>query len=163
MLPLLKKNVKYIVIHHSESTGGDVLFIRKIHVDDNGWSDVGYHYVIPNGKKNGDWGAGQDGALQTGRPRKYIGAHARGYNTESLGICLIGRFGEHNPTKAQISRLINLCVALCKEYQLPASAIVGHYKLCNTDCPAKNMKRLLPIIRIVVKWLLKKRRAGKST
>lgn len=40
---------------------------------------IGYHYVI-----------GRDGTVFTGRHVDEIGAHAKGYNQRSIGICLVG-------------------------------------------------------------------------
>ena len=45
----------------------------------NGWSDIGYHYVIR-----------LDGELETGRPIDKVGAHVKGHNKDSIGICYIG-------------------------------------------------------------------------
>ena len=47
--------------------------IRKWHVEDNGWDDVGYHYIIK-----------RDGTLQTGRDESMVGSHARQVNGTSL-------------------------------------------------------------------------------
>jgi len=154
------QKVKYIVIHHSESTGGSTDFIRYLHVDRNGWSDIGYHYIITNGRKNGNWKAGEDGEIHIGRDIKYMGAQARGHNHESVGICLIGSFKEEIPTGRQMGALIDLCSRLCYDYELPVAAILGHKDMpkCNTDCPEYNLYRALPYIRRVVEfnlWLRK--------
>lgn len=44
-----------------------------------GFAAIGYHFVIR-----------QDGTVEPGRPLDHEGAHARGYNDESVGICLVG-------------------------------------------------------------------------
>lgn len=53
--------------------------IRRYHVDHRKWSDIGYHYVIR-----------LDGSLEEGRPLYKQGAHVRGHNQTSIGICYIG-------------------------------------------------------------------------
>jgi len=53
--------------------------IRRWHVGDNGWSDIGYHWVIR-----------RDGTIEEGRPENIAGAHTRGHNRDSIGVCLIG-------------------------------------------------------------------------
>lgn len=53
--------------------------IREWHVKDNGWSDIGYHYVIR-----------RDGTIETGRDLNIAGSHCYGYNKSSIGICLVG-------------------------------------------------------------------------
>ena len=45
-----------------------------------GWNGIGYHKVIL-----------RNGEIQDGRPEYWIGAHVKGKNTVSLGVCLIGR------------------------------------------------------------------------
>lgn len=56
--------------------------IRRWHVDDNGWADIGYHYVID-----------RDGQTAKGRPLENAGAHTQGRNANSIGVCLIGGHG----------------------------------------------------------------------
>ena len=52
--------------------------IRRWHMD-KGWSDVGYHYLIE-----------LDGSINKGRPVERIGAHCKGHNNDSIGVCYIG-------------------------------------------------------------------------
>lgn len=94
----------------------------------NGWLDIGYHYVIK-----------RDGTVENGRPAHQQGAHARGYNRHSLGICLIGGKGadgndERNFTEAQYKSLRELIARLKDEH--PIEDIVGHCDLDdNKTCP----------------------------
>jgi len=53
--------------------------IRKWHIEERHWRDIGYHYVIK-----------RDGTLQLGRPLEQQGAHVKGHNKNSIGICLVG-------------------------------------------------------------------------
>lgn len=52
--------------------------IREWHMA-KGWADIGYHYVV---RRNGQ--------LEEGRPIERAGAHAKGRNANSIGICLVG-------------------------------------------------------------------------
>lgn len=72
--------IEYIVFHTSASGDMDVGVkeIREWHKE-KGWRDVGYHYVIK-----------RDGTIEAGRPLDQIGAHVRGYNSRSIGICIVG-------------------------------------------------------------------------
>jgi hypothetical protein len=54
--------------------------IRKWHVDERGWKDIGYHFLIT---KNGD--------VHKCRDISEVGAHAKGHNLDSVGICLTGK------------------------------------------------------------------------
>jgi N-acetyl-anhydromuramyl-L-alanine amidase AmpD len=80
--------------------------IRRWHVQQRGWRDIGYHWVID-----------RDGSAAPGRPETEIGAHVEGHNAGTIGICLLGGYGaraddpfEKNFTAAQkatVKRLIN--------------------------------------------------------
>ena len=54
--------------------------IKKWHVDERGWSDIGYHFVIR-----------RNGLVEAGRDIKLSGAHARQVNGTSVGVCMVGR------------------------------------------------------------------------
>lgn len=95
-----------IIIHCSDSTWGNAAIITKWHVlpkpKGNGWSNIGYHYVILNGFISPKaFNKFFDGHCETGRPldddgllRPYeYGAHTKGLNDGSVSICLIGKNG----------------------------------------------------------------------
>lgn len=120
MIPRTETN--YLVIHCSATRADQEItaeHIRRWHVDDNGWSDIGYHWVIE-----------RDGKLQHGRHAQSQGAHVRGHNHESIGICLVGGIDQHgNPednfTPEQWLVLEMLIEVLQVRY--PAAQVVGHY------------------------------------
>lgn len=74
---------------------------------------IGYHYVLD-----------ADGSKHTGRHLDEDGAHVKGHNRGSIGICLVGlnRF-----TRAQWAALHSLVKALKAQY--PAARVVGHRDL----------------------------------
>lgn len=86
-----------IVLHHSASNreSVDAAEIRQWHLE-RGFEDIGYHWVIT-----------RKGLIQTGRDRKYKGAHckAAGKNTSAYGICLVGDSTKKVFTDAQIQAL----------------------------------------------------------
>jgi N-acetylmuramoyl-L-alanine amidase len=65
--------------------------IRGWHVDENGWLDIGYAYVI---RRNGIIELGRD-LDNDGDVDEEIGAHARGFNAHSIGICVVGGMDEY--------------------------------------------------------------------
>ncbi len=90
-----------VVVHCSDSGFGNAALIGKWHLE-NGWSGIGYHYVILNGwLASGIYNSNYNGHIETGRPlnddpfisKKEMGAHVRSHNTGSVGVCLIGRSG----------------------------------------------------------------------
>jgi len=110
------KEVKYLVIHTAaasrHTTAEDV---RRWHVN-QGWLDIGYHYFIR-----------PDGTLETGRDQAVVGAHTRGLNPCSLGICCGGNGDWEDFTPDQYARLYELLPTLAKEYQLSLpECVIGH-------------------------------------
>lgn len=91
------REISKFIVHCSDTpddrevTAADV---RYWHVKHRGWSDIGYHYVIR-----------RDGSIEFGRPLERIGAHVKGHNTGSVGVCMIG---STNFTDEQFSALKSL-------------------------------------------------------
>lgn len=114
------REIKEFAIHcsatrPSQDIGADE--IRKWHLE-KGWSDIGYHFVI-----------NRKGVIQTGRPVDKPGAHVKGHNADSIGICLVGGINEQgkadaNFTFSQYSALHNLVSNLLVSY--PEVTILGH-------------------------------------
>lgn len=96
--------------------------IRLWHTRDNGWSDIGYHYVI---RRNGE--------IELGRAEETVGAHVLGHNYDSLGICLIGGRPEGDFTPEQWTSLESLIKELRCKY--PDAAIHGHRDFSSKTCP----------------------------
>jgi len=136
------REINEIIIHHSASEYGDADLIRKWHVEDNGWDDIGYHYVICNAYPSYESFAAKipvpraDGTLQNGRPVQVPGAHAKGHNSHSLGICLIGN---SSFTGMQLFTLENLLTDLKKSF--PNARILGHCEVNERKptCPSLSM------------------------
>ena len=126
-----KEQIKYIVIHCSDTNENDTAEdIHKLHLA-FGWEGVGYHKII---KKNGD--------IQNGRPEYWKGAHVYGHNHESLGVCLIGK---SDFKKKQFDALKKLLITWKKKY--PLATILGHKDFKNTKKTCPNFD--------VNSWLLK--------
>lgn len=130
------RKINMIVIHCADTYANMDIGageIRQWHVKDNGWSDIGYHDVIR-----------RDGTNEKGRPLGVAGSHAKGYNSNSIGICLVGGKGidnaaEFNFTQAQMRKLAAL-VAIYRD-MFPGIEVVGHRDLTSTKkCPAFDAK-----------------------
>lgn len=118
--------------------------IRRWHVEERGWSDIGYHFIID-----------RDGTVAEGRPVEAPGAHVKGHNTNSIGICLLGGHGstrndkfEDNFTDAQDKALRNLLQRLKIEHP-EIRKISGHNEYANKACPGFNVGRWLKREHIV--------------
>ena len=137
-----------IVVHYSASDWGCALLIDQWHKD-RGWKGIGYHFVILNGytySKDHRWKS-LDGVIEPGRPldaspwieADEVGAHAYGYNRNTIGICLVGR--KRTFTIKQIKSLASLTSELIHIFGLDVSAVVGHYELnSRTVCPEIDME-----------------------
>jgi len=126
--------VNRIVLHHSATLTGNAACFRVLHRALNKWNDIGYHYVVGNGTISGD------GEIEEGRQLPFIGAHAKGANEDSIGICLVGNFNKQEPSEMQLSSLVSLVLELQKSYSLPERDITLHklVKGSFTECPGSN-------------------------
>ena len=146
--------INRIIVHHSESPGGNWAMIDEWHRN-RGWAGIGYHYVITNGRRHGNYLAGHNGEIQTGRQVNVQGAHARGANEDSIGVCLIGCLDKHRPTARQVRSLMELCLTLCERYNIPHTEVYGHRDVNATDCPGEYVYAILPFVRTWLKWRLR--------
>ena len=127
-------DIKKIIIHCSDSDYGDVKIIDKWHKG-RGWDSCGYHYIITNGKiEHGDtYDSKQDGIVQIGRRLTKIGAHCKGHNRDSIGICLIGR---HHFTGKQLLNALPSLLIMLGELGLGSESIYGHCEFSpHKTCP----------------------------
>ncbi len=125
------EDIKQIVIHHSASdTNKQIQDIHNWHREKKpiAWAGCGYHYVIH-----------YDGSIHKGREHNQIGAHCRGHNDDSIGICLIGNFELTKPSEAQTKSLSELIVYL--QDKVPTiNQVRVHSDLQATKCPGKLFK-----------------------
>jgi N-acetylmuramoyl-L-alanine amidase len=127
----MRINTDYIIIHCSATPPSMDIGAREIRAwhKERGWTDIGYHHVI-----------NRHGKLEMGRPTLFVGAHARGFNRTSVGICLVGgvdntNHPDANYTVAQweaLARLVTACKNMYRE-----AVVLGHRDLpgVTKDCP----------------------------
>lgn len=127
--------INEIIVHCSATKpsmniGAD--WIRKVHVQQNKWRDIGYHFIIR-----------RNGTVEAGRPVDQVGAHCEGHNLETIGICMVGGLSEtgraeNNFTPEQFSAVQLLIHSLVKQY--PAIVkLSGHNDYANKACPCFNV------------------------
>lgn len=132
------KNIKYIIIHctaTAEFKDFKAKDVDKWHKQ-RGWDCIGYHYIID-----------LDGAIEKGRPETKIGAHCKGFNDCSIGVCYVGGLASDNKTpkdtrtNAQKASLLKLIKQLKAKY--PNAKVVGHKDMPNVHkaCPCFEAKR----------------------
>lgn len=130
----LSRRIQLLAIHHSASGRATTLEqIRSWH-ELRGWSDVGYHFVIEG-----------DGTLRPGRNPNEIGAHAKGHNMHSLGVCVVGDNTQPSLAWSEDQRqsLVDFVRWFRRFY--PEADIMGHRDLKDaaTLCPGLDVRALL--------------------
>ncbi|MCO7223570.1 N-acetylmuramoyl-L-alanine amidase [Pleionea sp. CnH1-48] len=117
---------EYIVIHTAAFRGKncDADTIDRWHRA-RGWSGIGYHFVILNNRHKDK----ADGTLEKGRELSRMGAHARGINHRSVGICCIGHGDYDDFTDAQKTTLFQLVNRLMTQFDIPIEKVIGHREI----------------------------------
>jgi len=130
--------INKIIIHCSatpEDRDVKTETIRGWHLD-RGFSDLGYHFVIE-----------LDGMMKKGRPLEVVGAHVRGQNNNSIGICYVGGVDEqmkpkNTLDKCQEEQLIAILKWLKEKF--PKATVHGHNEFTDSKaCPSFNVQKWL--------------------
>lgn len=134
----MMRKITEVIIHcsatppdwmHGNTAAAKAKEIKRWHVQDNGWSDIGYHHLID-----------RDGQVVLGRPIERAGAHTQGHNSNSVGVCLIGahgasaddRFDDHF-TPAQREAMHRVVDSL--QTRFGPLKVSGHNQYANKGCP----------------------------
>lgn len=126
------RKITEIIVHCSATKPNvdvGVKDIRKWHIQDNHWADIGYHYVVR-----------LDGTIERGRPDYRQGAHCYGHNRHSIGVCYVGGLNgsgveTDTRTEAQKKALRQLLKELSFKYK---ASIHGHNEYSSKKCPCFN-------------------------
>lgn len=124
------RKINQIIVHCSATPEG-----KNFHANDidrwhkeRGFDRIGYHYVID-----------LDGTIEKGRTIEKVGAHVKGHNSNSIGVCYIGGLASDGKTPKdtrtveQKTSLLRLLREL--KSQFPAVTIHGHREFANKACP----------------------------
>ncbi|MFE4540700.1 peptidoglycan recognition protein [Streptomyces scopuliridis] len=164
------RTVKAAFVHHS-ATGNNyrckqapsvLRSIYRYHVKSSGWRDIGYNFAID---KCGNIYEGRAGGVT----RPVLGAHTLGFNTNSVGIAVLGTYGGTNPRAAATTAVAKLTawklglhginargkVTLTsagngkygKGRKVRLNAISGHRDGFSTDCPGSRLYGKLSAVR----------------
>ena len=128
------RKIDKLIIHCSATPEGRAVTVQDIDKwhREKGYNGIGYHYVI-----------GLNGEVWKGRDINLIGAHTKGYNSNSIGICYVGGVdksmkAKDTRTPAQEVALLNLVKDLKKQY--PKASIHGHNEFAAKACPSFDVK-----------------------
>jgi len=125
--------ITHLVFHHSASARMTPLdTIRKWHVKDNHWDDIGYHIIITG-----------NGVCSEGRPYWAQGAHARGKNPGTIGVCITGDNTKADRAWNAAQIVAGHAVVNAWRTLVPSIRVVGHRDLVDgTECPGVDIGRL---------------------
>lgn len=137
--PVVKKSkraINEIIVHCTASYEGNAMTveqIRRMHIRERGWSDIGYHYVVS-----------LDGSIHNGRDVNISGAHCSGHNLHSIGVVYVGGLAKNGKPKdtrtpAQKAGLLKLLKELKRLY--PKATIHGHREYARKDCPCFDARK----------------------
>ena len=93
-----------------------------------GWDCIGYHYVVRI-----------DGTIEEGRPVERIGAHCKGHNAYSIGVCYVGGLAadgktpKDTRTPEQNAAQLSLIRRLKSNYT--GATLYGHCYFAKKTCP----------------------------
>ena len=129
------REINKIIIHCSATRECEDIStetIRGWHVNERGWSDIGYHYIILI-----------DGTIDEGRPLEIQGAHVKGLNKNSIGICYVGGCdskmnAKDTRTPEQIKSMNKLVCKLKEKYN---ASVHGHNEFSSKACPSFDVKK----------------------
>jgi N-acetylmuramoyl-L-alanine amidase-like protein len=132
--------LRELIVHHTafatsgiggtsfEAEARHMRAIQRWHFD-RAFITIGYHFVIsPSGR------------VFAGRPVNTLGAHTKGFNTGTVGICLMGNFELEQPAPAALAALHDVRTEL-----VPGGATVplrGHREHpghASTACPGRHL------------------------
>ena len=133
--PKPRSATRGIVVHHTAAPPSQSVEDIHAYHQEIGWIGIGYSLVQT-----------ADGVWREGRGIDTEGAHAKGYNRDTIGICLTGNFETRPVPDDRWLSLVSMCAALCRRYGLSAADVRGHRELpgAATLCPGKyiDMDRL---------------------
>ncbi len=125
-----------IVIHYSATYPDQD--ISRYDIDgmhrERGFREIGYHWFIR-----------RDGTLEEGRAEGTLGAHVKGHNSGTIGICFAGgierntgpNVGVWNPTPEQEKTMLQLIADIQRRHP-SARKVVGHRNLGPSQCPGRD-------------------------
>ena len=118
-----RKATTMIILHCSATREGQDIKAKTIKQwhKDRGFDDIGYHYVID-----------LDGTIEKGREEDLVGAHCKGHNATSIGICYVGGCDKNMKPKdtrtlEQRRSMLSLVRNLVNKYKIPVTQIWAHH------------------------------------
>ncbi|HEY6797943.1 MAG TPA: N-acetylmuramoyl-L-alanine amidase, partial [Kineosporiaceae bacterium] len=170
--PVVNASVRAIVLHHTDTLNSytpeqafaQVRSLYAFHTTVRGWNDVGYNFIVD---RYGRVFEGRRGSIT----RAVMGAHAGGFNAQTLGIAVLGTFSTTRLPAAVENALVPLVAWKSAEFgvdpagrttltsaggsytryaagtRVPVYGLVGHRDVDSTECPGDAAYPRLPSLR----------------
>ena len=119
-----RKSTSRLILHHAEASHCTAADIHRWHLN-NGWAGAGYHFLVR-----------KDGKIYRLRPENKVGSHAKGSNSDSIGICFEGSYMTETMPEAQKKSGKELVAYLKSKYGI--SKVQRHSDVYPTSCPGTN-------------------------
>lgn len=129
------REINKIIVHCADTPEGrDVKTeeIKRWHTEERGWSDIGYHWVVE-----------LDGSVHAGRAEEVSGAHCKGHNSDSIGICYVGGSdASGNPKDTRTQEQKEALAALISDLldRHTEAEVFGHRDFSEKACPSFDAK-----------------------
>jgi hypothetical protein len=154
-------SVKFGVLHHTAGSNsytraeapGVVRGIYHWHTSGNGWSDIGYNFLVD---RYGTVYEGRYGGIERG----VVGAHAAGWNSGSFGVAIMGNFQVASPPAAAVAAANDVIAWKYLIHGIPGNSgatvshngrtiprLVGHRDVGQTSCPGQYLASRMPQMR----------------
>ncbi|XP_047449301.1 peptidoglycan-recognition protein SC2-like [Mugil cephalus] len=132
----MRGSARRVIIHHTagQSCRGlteckrHLISIQRDHINRN-FGDIGYNFLV-----------GRDGTVFEGRGWGVVGAHAKGQNSDSVGIAFMGNFNNETPSTQAITSVKQLLQSgVSQGFLQPQFVLSGHRDVGTTECPGENL------------------------
>lgn len=142
---------KFIILHHSASDFGCLSEIDKWH--SKRWSRAplsglfcGYNFIINNGfpsfkswqekRIENEW----LGKIERARYLREPSAHCVGFNSNGIGICVVGNYDKYELHEVVFQKLINFLDFLIEIFKVDPKNVLGHWETFILSKRAKDEK-----------------------
>lgn len=158
--------IKGVVVHHTAGTNNYspsqvpaiLRGIYAFHTKDRGWNDIAYNFLVDK------WGRVWEGRYG-GVSRAVQGAHATGYNTQTMGVSVLGDYNKVSVPSAAVTSVAKVIAwkgslagynpdAMTTLYGRRERTVQGHRDVGQTTCPGTSLYAQLPTIRRTARSLM---------
>ena len=126
--PEYSSTLLFAVLHHTASANGyssvaqamaEIRAIYAYHVKARGWCDIGYNFIVDK------WGNVYEGRAG-GVDRPVKGVHSGGFNTDSLGVSMLGDYSSVVPSAATQESVAQVIAWRLSSYHRDPMSTVGY-------------------------------------